>query len=109
VPVDFPYTQGTLIDEMKKKGLGRPSTYATIVETIAERKYVIKKQNYLIPTKLGQEVYEFLMKSKGRNFVSEEFTRKLEESMDKIETGEVDYQKLIGLLYKKIQNLIKKN
>jgi reverse gyrase len=108
VPIEFPYTQGALIDEMKKKGLGRPSTYATIVETIAERRYVIKKQNYLIPTKLGQEVYEFLMKSKGKNFVSEEFTRKLEESMDKIETGEVDYQKLIGLLYKKIQNLIKK-
>ena len=88
------YTQGMLIQEMKRKGLGRPSTYAQIVHTLLERKYVIEEKGRLIPTELGIEVYEFLTKN-FPEWTSEELTRKLEEAMDKIERGEIDYMEVL--------------
>lgn len=105
VPIEFPYSQGALIDEMKKRGLGRPSTYATIVQTLLDRKYLLQRSGYLVPTKLGQEVYQFLQKNYGY-FVSEQFTRSLEDTMDKIESGSLDYQKVIADLYRKISKFV---
>lgn len=103
LPKVMPYTQATLIEEMKQKGLGRPSTYAIIIETLLERKYILINKGYLIPTKNGKLIYEYLVK-KYPDFISEEFTSELEKKMDKIENNEVDYQKVLIDLFDKIFN-----
>ncbi len=103
VPRAYLFTQGSLVQEMKKRGIGRPSTYASTVEKLLERGYVIERSGFLIPTKLGREVYEFLKKQeKIIPFVSEEFTRRLEELMDNIEEGKEDYKNILNVLYKDI-------
>lgn len=102
VPVEFPYSHGTIIDEMKKKGLGRPSTYATVIQTILERNYAISIGNYLVPTKLGKEIYQFLIK-RFSQFVSEEFTKQLEKNMDLVETNKRNYQTILKILYNKLK------
>ncbi len=98
VPQKPLFTQGTLIQEMKKRGLGRPSTYAHIVQTLLERGYVKEVKGKLIPTKRGIEIYKYLAQNYGE-YVSEELTRKLEEAMDKIERGELDYLQPLREIY----------
>ncbi len=106
VPGAYLFTQGSLIQEMKKRGIGRPSTYASTVEKLLERGYVIQRNGFLIPTKLGKEVYEFLKKQeKIMPFVSEEFTKVLEEYMDEIEEGKKDYRKILKSVFKDIIKL----
>jgi reverse gyrase len=94
VPKVFLYNQGTLIQEMKKRGLGRPSTYAEIVSTLLQRHYVYELKNgSLVPTPLGKEVYNYL-KSNYSEYVSEEFTRELEKFMDEVEEGKRDWEEI---------------
>jgi reverse gyrase len=102
IPKTYLYNQGTLIQEMKRRGLGRPSTYAEIVSTLLARRYIYElKTGGLIPTPLGKKVYEYLV-SRYPFYVSEEFTRSLEEFMDKVEEGQAKWdeicQSLIPLL-----------
>jgi len=100
VPLAYPYTQGSLIEEMKNRGIGRPSTYAQIVQKLLDRGYVIERKNFLFPTKLGKEVYNYLIRLKeAEKFVKEEFTRILEELMDKIEQGQAYYIDVLKDLY----------
>ncbi len=99
VPKVQPYTQGTLIQEMKRRGLGRPSTYAQIVKTLLDRGYVVEKRGYLFPTKLGITVYRFL-NARFVELVSEDFTRKLEAEMDKIEEGGKDFMETLREIYR---------
>ncbi len=99
VPKAELYTEGTLVQEMKRRGLGRPSTYAEIVTTLIQRRYVkVLKGGRLLPTKLGREVYQYLKKNFPHQ-VDEELTRRLEEAMDLIEAGELDYQKVLQEAY----------
>ncbi|EDP75676.1 reverse gyrase [Hydrogenivirga sp. 128-5-R1-1] len=103
LPRAYLFTQGSLVQEMKRRGIGRPSTYASTVEKLLDRGYVIERSGFLIPTKLGKEIYEFLKKQeKILPFVSESFTRKLEELMDSIEEGKEDHKNILKLLYKDI-------
>jgi reverse gyrase len=102
IPKTYLYNQGTLIQEMKRRGLGRPSTYAEIVSTLLARRYIYElKTGGLIPTPLGKKVYEYLV-SRYPFYVSEEFTRSLEEFMDRVEEGQAKWdeicQSLIPLL-----------
>jgi DNA topoisomerase-1 len=83
------YTEAQLIGALKKLGLGRPSTYATIVETLKERKYVGLEQKRLYPTPLGSQVCELLEKHIQR-VVDVGFTAQMEEALDRIARGEVD-------------------
>ncbi len=104
VPMAYLYTQGSLVEEMKKRGIGRPSTYATIISKLLERGYIIERNGFLIPTKLGKQVYEFLKsKEKILPFVSEEFTRQLEKLMDMVEEGKEDYRNILGELYNEVR------
>ena len=98
----YPYTQSDVIQLMKERGIGRPSTYATIVDRLFMRNYVIEKYGRIIPTKLGIRVFDYLSKNYG-SFVSEERTRLLEEKMDAVEKGELDYYKALEELYKEIK------
>ncbi len=93
------FTQGTLIQEMKRRGLGRPSTYAHIVQTLLDRGYVREVKGRLVPTKMGIQVYSYL-KENYPDYVSEELTRKLEEAMDRIERGELDYTEVLRSAFK---------
>jgi len=97
VPKVFPYTQGELVEEMRKRRIGRPSTYAKIVQTLLDRNYVVQKGRFLYPTKLGIDVYTYLS-THFPEYTSEEFTRDLENLMDRVERGEVDYQEIIKSL-----------
>lgn len=94
IPKIFLYNQGSLIQEMKKRGLGRPSTYAEIVSTLLQRRYIYELKNGgLVPTKLGREVYSFLIE-RFKEFVSEDFTRELEKFMDEVERGEKSWEEI---------------
>ncbi len=95
------YTQGDIVALMREKGIGRPSTYATIIDKLLQRKYVIEKSNKLIPTKLGTQVYGFLT-AEYPDLVSEERTKMLEEKMTSVEEGRSDYQMLLDELYSEI-------
>ncbi len=93
------YTEGTLVQEMKRRGLGRPSTYAEIVTTLIQRRYVkVLPGGRLYPTKLGREVYSYLRKHFPEQ-VDEELTRKVERAMDLIEEGKLDYQEVLREAY----------
>lgn len=94
VPKVFLFNQGSLIQEMKKRGLGRPSTYAEIVSTLLQRYYVYELKNGgLVPTSLGKEVYNYLKNNYGE-YVSEDFTRELEKFMDEVEEGKRDWEEI---------------
>ncbi len=108
-PKAYLYTHGELVQEMKRRGIGRPSTYASIVEKLIERGYVIENKGFLIPTKLGKEVYSYLQsREEVHEFLKEEFTRRLEELMDKVEEGKEDYADILNDLYRSIIELDKK-
>ncbi len=106
VPKIPPYTQWTLIAQMKERWLGRPSTYATIISTLLRRWYItqIPKTGWLIPTKKWRIVYEFLT-SRYKDLVSEEFTAYLEKQMDEVENG-ADHNEILKQLYNLIQKYI---
>jgi reverse gyrase len=83
------YSEGGIVKAMKDNGLGRPSTYSKILSSIIRHGYVIrsKKKGFLIPTKRGVEVYEYIS-SKYPDLVSVETTRRMEELIDAIASGE---------------------
>ena len=100
------YTQGEVIATMREKGIGRPSTYAVILQKLLMRRYVIEKNGKLIPTKLGITVYDFLTK-KYPTLISEDRTRTLEEKMSMIEEGRSEYQEAIKKVYHEIRSSVK--
>jgi reverse gyrase len=101
VPKEYHYTQGEIIDLMKQRGLGRPSTYSSIIQTLIERKYVLSRSGYLIPTSWGEKIYHYLIK-KHQDLVSEDFTIKLEEKMDLVAEGKEDYQKILNETFQRV-------
>mgnify|MGYP000092829601 CR=1 FL=1 len=101
VPKEYHYTQGEIIDLMKQKGLGRPSTYSNIIQTLIERKYVLSRSGYLIATSWGEKIYHYLIQ-KHKDLVSENFTIKLEEEMDLVAEGKKDYQKILEETYHRV-------
>ncbi len=100
----YPYTQGELVRDMKEKGIGRPSTYSIIINHILEKRYAVDSKGFLIPTRLGRMVYEFLSGNYGY-LVSEELTRELESKMDKIEEGKADPNNVLQVLAGLIMNI----
>ncbi|MBC7332009.1 MAG: reverse gyrase [Synergistetes bacterium] len=105
LPKAYPFTQGSLIEMMQKRKLGRPSTYATIIETLLERHYIVQKNGFLFPTKLGIEVYKHL-REQYPQYTDEEFTRRLEEEMDLVENGEREYQIVLNELYEGTKEIL---
>ncbi len=89
------YTEATLVKRMEELGIGRPSTYASIVSTIQEREYVRKEGNRLFPEDKGRLVTAFLANYFGR-YVDYDFTADLEEDLDRVTTGEEDWKALLA-------------
>ncbi len=92
------FSEATLVRELEEKGIGRPSTYATILSTIQDRGYVEKKEGRLGPTELGVVVNGLLVKS-FPEIVSSDFTALMEEQLDEVEEGAVDWVKLLRDFY----------
>ncbi|MCX8058364.1 MAG: type I DNA topoisomerase [Spirochaetes bacterium] len=88
------YDEGTLIKKLKESGIGRPSTYATIVSTLKERNYVVVENKKLVPTKIGKIVCDLLVENFPEHF-KYDFTREMEEELDKIENGNSNYLKVL--------------
>jgi len=85
------YTEATLVKELEEKGIGRPSTYASIISTIVDREYVRKDQGRFTPTMLGERVSVLLVKSFDDVF-DVTFTARLEEELDEIEEGKLPWR-----------------
>jgi DNA topoisomerase I len=92
------YSEASLIKELEKRGLGRPSTYATIVKTLYNRSYVEKKNKALHPTDTGDAVSSFLEKY-FENYISDDFTAKMENELDNIANKKLTYEKLLNDFY----------
>ena len=92
------YTEATLIKALEEKGIGRPSTYAPTISTILDREYVVKEGKNLRPTPLGQVVTD-LMKDKFTDIVDTAFTANMEEQLDEVETGKVNWKSLLSQFY----------
>jgi DNA topoisomerase-1 len=93
------YTEGSLVKELEQKGIGRPSTYATILSTLQERIYVIKDKGKFIPTELGIFVVDTLIKH-FPEIMDYNFTAKMEKELDEITEGEKDWVSVLRDFYK---------
>ncbi|MBF9035493.1 type I DNA topoisomerase [Rhodobacterales bacterium HKCCE2091] len=88
------YTEATLVKRMEELGIGRPSTYASIVTTIQDRGYVRKDKNRLFPEDKGRLVTAFLV-NYFRKYVGYEFTAELENELDEVSAGDLDYKDVL--------------
>jgi DNA topoisomerase-1 len=93
------YTEATLVKRMEELGIGRPSTYASIVTTIQEREYVRKESNRLFPEDKGRIVTIFLLNF-FRRYVEYDFTADLEDQLDNVSAGDADYKDLLGKFWR---------
>ena len=93
------YTEATLVKAMEEKGVGRPSTYATIVSTIQDREYVNKVEKRLAPTALG-EVVTGLMLERFNDIIDMEFTANMESQLDDVEAGKRQWKAVLADFYK---------
>lgn len=92
------YTEASLTKALEENGVGRPSTYVTITSTIVAREYVKREGKQFVPTELGEAVIK-LLEDKMPNIVNVKYTSKMEEDLDKIDSGEKDYIDMIRRYY----------
>ena len=93
------YTEATLVKRMEELGIGRPSTYASVVTTIQDREYVRKEKNRLIPEDKGRLVTAFLT-NYFRKYVGYDFTADLEDQLDTVSAGDADYKDVLGRFWR---------
>jgi len=93
------YTEATLVKRMEELGIGRPSTYASIVTTIQDREYVRKESNRLFPEDKGRIVTIFLLNFFKR-YVEYDFTASLEDQLDQVSAGGSDYLELLSKFWR---------
>ncbi len=101
------YTEGTLVKTLEAKGIGRPSTYATIISTVQNRGYVKKLKKALIPTELGKVVVKVLLEYFVKIF-SYDFTKEMEEELDGIEEGKEEIGSVLHNFYQDFALMLRK-
>ncbi len=92
------YSEAGLIKELEKRGIGRPSTYASTIKTIVDREYVTKEGRTLIPTDTGDVVSSFL-EDNFATYISDTFTSEMEDELDDIAAGTREYEKTLKDFY----------
>jgi DNA topoisomerase-1 len=92
------YSEAGLVKELEKRGIGRPSTYASIIQTLTDRGYVIKENKSLVPTDTGDVVSSFLEKNFA-DYISDTFTAEMEDELDEIAEGKRKYEKTLRDFY----------
>ncbi|RLA78608.1 MAG: type I DNA topoisomerase [Deltaproteobacteria bacterium] len=93
------YTESSLVKELEEKGIGRPSTYATIITTLQERGYVVLKDRKFHPTELGRLVSELLV-ANFPGIMDVGFTAQMEEKLDQIEEGKILWREVLEEFYR---------
>ncbi len=96
------YTEATLVKELEADGVGRPSTYASILSTIQEREYVRKDGGKFVPTELGMVVADLLLESFDDIF-DVTYTARMEEALDEIELGKLDWRRALREFYERFE------
>ena len=92
------YSDATLIKELEEKGIGRPSTYAPTISTIVSRGYIIRNKRQLIPTELGMVTTD-IMKNNFKDIVDIDFTAEMENELDSVEDGKVEWVNVLKEFY----------
>ena len=92
------YSDASLVKSLEELGIGRPSTYSAIITTILHRGYVVKENKVFYPTELGEIVNEIMENNFG-DIVDIDFTAKIENDLDKIEDGDLEWKELIRRFY----------
>ncbi|CUU00534.1 DNA topoisomerase-1 [Candidatus Kryptobacter tengchongensis] len=100
------YTEASLVKELESRGIGRPSTYATIISTILERGYVELQDRKLIPTDLGFAVNKILI-SNFPDVVDYKFTARMEDDLDEIASGKKKYTDVVDSFFKPFDRYLK--
>ena len=93
------FTEASLIKELEEKGIGRPSTYAPIVSTLSERRYITKEKKSVKPTDLGMLVTQDIMKVYFPDVVNIDFTSTMEESLDSVAEGKAQWKTVVADYY----------
>ncbi len=101
------FTDATLIRELEENGIGRPSTYAPTISTIVSRGYVVRSKRQLVPTELGFVTSE-IMKNNFSDIVDVEFTAGMEEELDSVEEGSLQWKKVINDFYPSFKDSLEK-
>lgn len=91
------YTEKTLVEELEKKGIGRPSTYASIMSKITNRNYVTRSKNAFVSTDVGRQIVDKL--SDFFEFMNSNYTAEMEEKLDKVASGELSYVEMMREFY----------
>ncbi len=99
------YTEASLVKALEEMGIGRPSTYAPIIQTIIERSYVNRLSGTLSPSELGVVVTRLLLEHFPK-ILDYEFTKKLEDELDDVELGKLDYAGLLGGFYEEFNDTL---
>ncbi len=100
------YNEATLVKELEEDGIGRPSTYASIISTIQDRDYVKKSEGRFKPTELGMVVTDLLVQG-FKELMDPSYTSGLEEKLDRIEEGELTYVKMLKGFYGPFEKQLK--
>lgn len=100
------YSEAGLVKELEKRGIGRPSTYASIIKTLEDRGYVEKISKALYPTDTGDVVSTFL-EGNFAGYISDSFTAQMEDELDDIANGKIGYEKTLNDFYKPFHKEVK--
>lgn len=100
------YTDASLVRALEENGIGRPSTYAQILATLTERKYVTHQKKQLVPTELGLTTNEFLVAHLDELF-NVKFTAEMEAALDRIEEGEVEWTAMLRDFYERLKGWLR--
>ena len=101
------YTEASLIRELEEKGIGRPSTYASIISTILDKEYAERDKGRFRPTELGTIVTDLLVEN-FPHILSAQFTAQMEDELDSIEDGQVDWEAMLGTFYSAFKEALDK-
>jgi DNA topoisomerase-1 len=99
------FSEATLVKHLEEYGIGRPSTYATIISTLQQREYVVLEKKRFIPTDVGRVVNKFLT-AHFTQYVDYDFTAKLEDQLDAVSRGEQEWIPLMDRFWKKFKKLV---
>ena len=95
------YSEAGLVKELEKRGIGRPSTYASIIKTLSDRGYVDKQGRTLIPTATGDVVSSFI-ETNFDEYISDTFTAEMEDELDDIANGKREYAKTLKAILRSV-------
>ncbi len=102
------FTEASLVKKLEENGIGRPSTYASIINSLTSRFYILIENKKIIPTELGKNVNKFLV-SNFETIINEKFTMEMEEKLDEIAENKKDWKKVISDFYAVFETFLKKS